>query len=96
MSTDFRIELACCTSVLLAEIEDRAFKQADIAQTYALAMNSSGPTDWAKVNAAIISRWSRSGLVRVKNMAHKIFETRRRNALTAAADRAEAEKAAHG
>jgi len=44
-------------------------RQKDIAQTYALALKSSDTTDWAKVNAAIIKRWSRSGLKRIKHLA---------------------------
>ena len=63
------IELACCTSTLLSEIEHKELKRNDIAKTYALALRSSETTDWAKVNAAIIKRWSRSGLVFIKESA---------------------------
>lgn len=41
-----------------------------LAQTYALALKSSWPTDWEKVNRAIIKRWSVAGLERVKRLAH--------------------------
>jgi len=44
--------------------------QTQIAQTYALALRSSYPTDWAKVNRMIIDRWSVSGLQRIKKWAH--------------------------
>lgn len=44
--------------------------QKDIAQTYALALQSSWPTDWPRVNRMIRARWSLSGLKRVKEMAH--------------------------
>ncbi len=65
------LELACCEQTLLREIEDKFFKRLDIAKTYALAMKSSecSSVDWAKVNAAIIERWSLSGLVYIKNQA---------------------------
>lgn len=65
------IELAACTATLLSEIAKPEFAQQDIAITYALALRSSEPTDWAAVNAAIVERWSRSGLERVKKMAWK-------------------------
>ena len=62
-------ELMDCTNVLLREIEDKRFKQRDIAQTYALSLRSSFETDYKKVNCAIIDRWSVSGLIRIKEMA---------------------------
>lgn len=67
----YRIELACCESTLLSEIADKRFKQKSIAKTYALALRSSerDSVDWLKVNAAIIERWSVSGLDRIKRMA---------------------------
>ena len=45
------------------------FTQKQIAQSYALALRSSWPTDWPKVNKLIIDRWSASGLERIKKMA---------------------------
>jgi hypothetical protein len=69
------IEMACCESVIENEIA-QGCTQKQIAQSYALAMRSSWPTDWKRVNEAIIKRWSFAGLNRVKNMAHsgKCFE----------------------
>ena len=68
---DINFELVCCESMLLREIDNKVFKQKDIAQTYALSMASSecDRIDWKKVNKAIIERWSKSGLIRIKNMA---------------------------
>ena len=66
---DIRIELAGCEALLLREIANTKFKQKNIARTYALSMASSEKVDWLKVNRAIIERWSRSGLERVKKMA---------------------------
>ena len=62
-------ELSCCTSTLLREIDTGELTQRDIAKNYALAMKSSEKTDWAKVNEAIIKRWSVSELKRIKAMA---------------------------
>jgi len=61
-------ELVCCTDVLLHEIGHGATRRA-VAQTYRLAMHSSHPTDWARVNAAIIARWSASALKWIKEQA---------------------------
>ena len=63
------LELANCTNHLLSEIADPAMKRRDVAQSYALAMRSSETTDYARVNAAIIKRWSRSALVFIKELA---------------------------
>ena len=63
------IELMDCTNVLLDEIANKQFKQRDIAMTYALSLQSNDPTDYKKVNRAIIDRWSKSGLNRIKEMA---------------------------
>ncbi len=64
-----KIELMNCTNVLLDEILNKKFKQKDIALTYRLSIMSSDPTDYFKVNQAIIERWSVSGLTRIKEMA---------------------------
>ena len=61
-------ELAACTETLLNEIANGAPRRA-VAQTYRLAMQSSQPTDWARVNTAIIERWSLSGLSWIKKQA---------------------------
>lgn len=42
--------------------------QRSVAMTYALALQSDWPTDWKRVNAAIIARWPK-GLKRIKEMA---------------------------
>ncbi len=65
---NIRFEIACVESVIENEIA-QGCKQKAIAQTYALALRSSWPTDWKRVNEAIIKRWSKSGLKRIKEMA---------------------------
>ena len=69
-----RIELANCTNVLLSELKNPKITQKGIAKTYTLALDSSERTDWTRVNAAIIEKWSLSGLKRIKEMAWKIIE----------------------
>jgi hypothetical protein len=51
--------------------------QRSIALTYALAMRSSWPTDWKRVNTAILSKWPK-GLSRVKELAWRIAEGKTR------------------
>lgn len=68
---DGHFELADCTNFILGEIADKGMKQRDIAATYALCLRSSKIKDWAKINAAIIERWSISGLERIKTQAWK-------------------------
>lgn len=63
-----RLEIQAVELVIENEIK-QGCTQTQIAQTYALAIRSSWPTDWAKVNAMIIERWSKSGLLRIKNTA---------------------------
>ncbi len=73
------IELANCEAALLAEIADTVFKRKDVAQTYAMALMSSerDKVDWKKVNAAIVERWSVSGLKFIKEAAWKMVEAKR-------------------
>lgn len=67
-----KAEMILCESTILDEIGMKESKQRDIAQTYRLAMESSecSTIDWGKVNRAIMERWSKSGLIRIKEMAH--------------------------
>ena len=62
--------------LMLQEIADKQCKQITIARTYALYLRHGQPdTDWGEVNRAIIARWSRSGLNRIKRMAWRAIET---------------------
>lgn len=62
------------TNTILHEIATPQLMQADVAKTYALAIKSSEKIDWSAINQAIITRWSRSGLNRVKRMAWRICQ----------------------
>lgn len=46
----------------------RGCSQRQVAQTYALAIRSSWPTDWPRVNAAITAKWPKA-LDRIKKQA---------------------------
>ena len=61
-------EIACVESMVENEIK-QGCKQKQIAQTYALALRSTWPTDWQRVNSAIVKRWSMAGLQRIKKLA---------------------------
>lgn len=67
------ISLLCCEEQLLREISDKLFKRIEVAKTYALAIRSEenrlDQINWAKVNRAIIDRWSLSGLRYIKHIA---------------------------
>ena len=63
------IELLDTTNTLLSEIENPKCTRNTVSKTYALALQSSVETDWARVNQAIIARWSLSALEWIKNRA---------------------------
>ena len=65
-----KIELMCVESVIEQDIR-AGMTQKRVAETYAMGLVSSWPTDWAKVNATILAKWPK-GLNRVKEMAWKI------------------------
>lgn len=68
-------EIEDITKFILSEIENKKLKQKDIAKTYAIAIEYDNkiiqPVYWKKINEAIIKRWSRAGLKKVKEMAWK-------------------------
>ena len=63
------VEISLVAQTIENEIA-QGMKQRDIAQTYALGLKSSQvSTDWKRINEAIIARWSKAGLERIKKMA---------------------------
>lgn len=69
------VTLADPTGTIERECADKVFTQKSVALTYVLAMSAEQhgvPVDWKRANAAIRSRWSLSGLERVKKMAWKM------------------------
>ena len=67
------LQMQNCETVLLMECGISQVKRNDIAITYRFAMEADvqgrEKIDWSKVNAAIINRWSRSGLQYIKKRA---------------------------
>ena len=71
-----RIELMNLERVILEEINTKAFKQKDIAQTYSFVIKQNYPIDIKKINKAIVNRWSLSGLNTIKKLAWKIVDNK--------------------
>lgn len=61
-------ELLWVEQVIKNEIK-QGLTQKQIAQTYALGLRSTWPTDWPAVNKMIVDRWSSTALERIKKMA---------------------------
>jgi len=75
---DYVFEMLWCDEVLLQEIVNPDCKKSNVAKAYALALRSSWPTDFKKVNKAIVDRWGLNGLQYIKEMAWsgKCFDTK--------------------
>lgn len=69
----WRINMVCCTQVILNEVGHKECTQRDVALSYALAIKSAAQKadtpDWRAINTAIIERWSMAGLERIKKAA---------------------------
>ena len=57
---------------IIKTVSDPKSKHADVAKKYSTGIRSGEPIDWKVVNAAIVERWSRSGLNHIKTMAWKL------------------------
>jgi len=68
MTKPVGVEFTCVELAVEDEITQGCTRQS-VAKTYALALRSSWPTDWQRVNAAIVARWSEVGLERIKRLA---------------------------
>lgn len=64
-----RFELLIPEEVIIREIQDKKFNQKDIAKTMAIILRQGSDVDWKRINAAIVNRWSKAGLNRIKEMA---------------------------
>jgi hypothetical protein len=64
------------TEELISKIQDKHNKQKDIIADYAVAISlyidKRNAFDWTAINNAIIDRWSRSALQRIKKAAWAI------------------------
>ncbi len=65
------IEFTDPEGFIIGECADKRMKRMDVAKTYALLLKHEGRRDfdWNKVNEAIASRWSLSGLYYIKKAA---------------------------
>ena len=70
-----KVQMVLVEEIILREIADPKMTRKDIALIYAFGIRDEpDKTDWAKVNEAIISRWSLSALDYIKNRAWRIIE----------------------
>lgn len=57
-------------ALIMDEIANRHIRRRSVAQTYRYLIERNDPaTDWRTINAAIIKRWSKSGLMWIKTQA---------------------------
>lgn len=78
MSESIRFVLCNCEETILSEIAAKGSTRRDVALTYRMALCSPerrSSIDWAKVNGAIIDRWSPSALQWIKREAWKGLES---------------------
>ena len=61
-----------CEETILQEIDDKNFTRDSVAITYAFCIDSTENPDFAKINRAIVKRWSLSALEYIKNEAWKL------------------------
>ena len=68
-----RVELMFVEKTILQELGDRRMTRDSVATTYAFGLRSSEEIDWARVNGAIVERWSVSALDYIKGRAWKKY-----------------------
>jgi len=56
--------------LILKEIKDKNCKRKRVAHIYRIIFNKFSDVNWKKINQAIIKRWSKSGLIYIKNLSH--------------------------
>ena len=71
-----KVELMFCEETILQEIDDKNFTHDSVAITYAFCIDSTENPDFAKINKAIVKRWSLSALEYIKKEAWKLKEGR--------------------
>ena len=67
-----KVELMFCEETILQEIADKNFTRDSIAITYAFCIDSSENPDFAKINKAIVNRWSHNAVEYIKKEAWKL------------------------
>lgn len=73
----WRINLVCCTDVILQDLGAAEATQREVALTYAMAIKSQAQgadkPDWPTINKAIITRWNMKALEWIKKRAFDIL-----------------------
>ena len=69
-----KVVLMFCEETILQEIADKNFTRDSVAITYAFCIDSTENPDFAKINRAIINRWSRGAVEYIKKEAWKLKE----------------------
>ena len=76
MSEKIRIEMVDVENVILDEIAEKESTRDCIAASYAFCITTREIIDIARVNRAIVARWSRNALEYIKKEAWKLVEGR--------------------
>ena len=71
---NFEITMVNPQKVILDELQMRGITQKSIALTYAFCIKQYAECDFEIINKAIIDKWGKKILVRIKNKAWKIVE----------------------
>ena len=69
-----KAELMFCEETILQEIANKEVTRDNVAVTYAFCMGSSEKVDFARINRAIVDRWSYSALAYIKKKAWELKE----------------------
>ena len=72
------VEMVDVEGQLLREIADKRMTRDDVKLTYAFAIRQADEVDFAKVNAAILDRWSMAALRYIKDGAWRLVNAQRR------------------
>jgi hypothetical protein len=72
----YSMELTFVEDTIENDLRHKQTTQKHVAALYAMALASSWPTDWGRVNRAISARWPK-GLGRVKERAWRELKERR-------------------
>jgi hypothetical protein len=67
------IEMMCIEWVIENEIE-QGIPQKSIALSYAFGLRASTQPDWARINKAILAKFGKTGLNRIKTRAWRLYE----------------------
>jgi len=66
---------------IISAVEDKEYTKEDVGQLYSYGVEHEQTDgidhhDWGRINSAIISKWSRSGLHSIKQIAWRVYSER--------------------